>query len=132
MDMRLRYLLGLAGLTIVGMVLAVAIEAAGRGVAVAVAVAAISVLVASYVWIGLLTVRAIGDEEAIERARHGSRTHIPIMFGAPLVVLAAHPWGLASFAVAIGALVVCQLLFLHAMIVAGLIRQRRTRRPAPH
>jgi uncharacterized membrane protein len=54
------------------------------------------------------------------------------MFGAPLVVMAAHPWGPATVAVAAGAWVVCHVVFLHWTIVAGLILRRRARRsPQP-
>jgi hypothetical protein len=50
-----------------------------------------------------------------------------IFFAAPLIVMAAHPWGTVSFVVA-GCLLLCQALFLHVTIVAGLIRRGRARK----
>jgi hypothetical protein len=128
-DVRPRHIALLAGLAIVVLpALAVLIEAAGKGVAVA--VAAIATLVASYVRIGRLTVHSFGDEDARERVQRAGRAHILIMLGTPLVLIAAHPWGMATFAVA-GAVLICQVLFVHAMIVAGLILQRRARMTPP-
>jgi hypothetical protein len=128
---RPRHVALVVGLVIVVVpVLAALIEGAGKSVAVAVAVAAIAVLVASYVWTVLLTVRSFGVEDASERLQRRGRAHILIMLGTPVVVIAAHPWGVATFAV-VGGLLVCQLLFVHAMIVAGLILQRRARRTPP-
>jgi hypothetical protein len=115
----------------VGMVvLAAVLDAAGKDAAVAVAVAAIAVLIASYVWLGVVVVRAFGDADAMNRVRRRGRTHIAIMFGTPLVLVAAHPWGMATVALA-GVMFLCQSLFTHAMIVAGLIMQRRARRTPP-
>jgi putative flippase GtrA len=111
-------------------VVAVLTEAAGQDVAVAVAIAAIAALVASYVRIGLLTLRSLGQPDATERMERRGRAHLLIMLGAPLVVLAARPWGMATIAVA-GAMFLCQPLFLHAMVVAGLLRQRRAHRSPP-
>lgn len=114
-------------------VLAVVLEAAGEDVQLAVAVAAIAVLVASYASIGLLAVRlfrgrSAEDEEAGRRAlRRRTRVHFPILLATPLVILAAHPWGMASVAVAFGILGVGQALFLHVMLVVGFILKRRAR-----
>jgi hypothetical protein len=138
MDVSPRHLAGVVGLAVVGMgVLSAAIAAAGRGVAIAVAVTAIAVLVASYVWMGLVAVqagrqraRSLGDEDTSDRARH-LRAHLSIVFGMPLVVIAAHPWGMATIAVAFGVMVACQVVFLHALIVAGLILRRRAGTPPP-
>ena len=94
MDVRPRHIALFAGLVIVVVLaLGALIEAAGKSVAVAVSVAAIAFLVASCVWTGLVTVRSAGDEDAIEQVQRRGRTHIGIMFGAPLVLIAAHPWG---------------------------------------
>jgi hypothetical protein len=129
MDVRPRQIALLAGLAIVvALAIAALTEAAGKAAAVAIAVAAVAVLVASYVWIGLLTVRSRGDEGARERVRRWGRAHILIMLGAPLVVIAAHPWGMATIVVA-GAVLLCQLVFVHTVIAVGLILRRRARKP---
>jgi hypothetical protein len=133
MDLRLRHIALFGGLSAVGMILiAMVVDTAGHGVALAVAVTAIAILVGSYVRVGLLVMRAYRDEDTRKLALHRrTRVHLPIMFGAPLVVMAAHPWGVASFAVAMGGLMLCQVVFLHWMIVAGLILRRRARTTPP-
>jgi hypothetical protein len=77
--------------------------------------------------IGVLSMRSFGDTEPSERVLRAARTHTLIFFGAPLIVMAAHPWGTASFVVA-GCLLLCQALFLHVTIVAGLIMRGRARK----
>jgi hypothetical protein len=131
MDVHRRQIVLLIALAIVVVpVLAALIEAAGKDVAVAVTVAALVVLIGSYVRIGLLTARSFEDEDAKERLPRQAETHFLIMLGAPMVIVAAHPWGLATVAVA-GAVLLFQLVFVHTMIVAGLIRQGRVRKTPP-
>jgi hypothetical protein len=110
--------------------LALLIDAAGHRVAVAVAVAALAALAASYVRIWRLTVRSLGAENAKERLERAGLAHMLIMLSTPLIVIAAHPWGTATFVVA-GGVLLLQPLFLHATIVAGLIRQRRAGKTRP-
>jgi hypothetical protein len=52
------------------------------------------------------------------------------MLGTTLILIAAHPWGMATFAVGGGAIVGCQLL-LHATVVVMAIRHRRTGTASP-
>ena len=106
-------------------------EAADRTVGLAVAIAAIAVLVGSYVSVATLVVRAAGDEQASERIRSlRFRAHIPIMLIAPMVIMAAHPWGMATVAVAAGLLALCHWFFLHAMFIVAFVLHRR--RAEPH
>jgi hypothetical protein len=122
--------LGLA-ITVVPL-LALLLEEAGHGVALAVAIAALAAVPVSYALIGLAIIRSYGHEDANKREmQRRARAHIPIMFGMPLVVIAAHPWGLASGAVALMAMFLCQGLFLHTIIVTGLILRRRDRATTP-
>ena len=112
-------------------VLAAVLEAAGHGAQLGVAIAALVLLVASYARIGVIVLRAAGDEDARERVRRlRVSSHIPFMFGAPYVVAAAHPWGMASLAVGFGAMIVCHVVFLHWTIIVGFVMSRR-RRAAP-
>jgi putative flippase GtrA len=121
-DVRRRHLALAVGLAIVLVPgLALLMEEAGHGVAVSVAVAAIATLVGSYVLNARVRVRSLEDEDTKARLQHRVRTHVLIMFGAPLLVLAAHPWGKATFAVA-GGMLVLQAVFTHAMIAVGLAK----------
>ena len=117
-------------------VVAALIEEAGHGVALAVAIAGLAALVGSYVSIGVAGVRiakriAAGEEDGRERLQRRVPIHMAIVVGGPGLVCAAHPWGMASIAVAAGARVLCQVVYLHATIVAGLILRRRARTAPP-
>ena len=133
MDLRPGRLIGLMCAAVVGMIaLAMVLEAAGGGAALAVAIGAIVVLVGSYARVLVVAIRATGDEDARKhRLQTLTRTHLPIVAGTPLVIMAAHPWGTASLAVAFGTLAAGQVLFLHALLVAGLILRRRSRGTSP-
>ena len=104
-------------------------EAAGKSVEVAVAVAALALLVAVYLGTGLVMLRAARDPRARDLLQR--RGYVPIfaMVATPLILIAAHPWGVATFAVGGGAMVACQL-FLHAMIVVAAVRGRFNPRSA--
>jgi hypothetical protein len=126
MDVRPRHVALLAGMAIVIVIaLRALIETAGKGVAVTVLVAALAALVVSYVWTAVLTMRLIGREDAKARLLRRGRAHILMMLGMPLVLIAAHPWGLATFAIGGGILVVCQVILSHGMVVAAFILRRR-------
>jgi hypothetical protein len=132
MDVRPRHIALFTVLAVVGVgLLSSLIEAAGQDVALAVAIAAIALLVASYVWAVLTAVRSPGPEHASEVLQRRARVLIPVQIATPLVVLAAHPWGIATLPVAFGVLFVCHLLFIHALLVAGFILQRRARQAPP-
>jgi amino acid permease len=114
-------------------VLAVAVEAAGKGVALAVATAAIAAMVLSYVSMIVILVRGYADgdttgEHATERVRRRSFIHMLVAFTMPYVVVAAHPWGIASIAVGFGVLVACQAVLLHVTIILQVLDGRRRRR----
>jgi hypothetical protein len=133
MDVRPRHIALFAGLSIVAaIVLWVVLEAAGRPVALAVAIGAIVALVAGYVWCGVLLVRSFDDKNAHMRARlRRSRALFPMMFGTPLVVIAAHPWGKVSVLIGTGAVVLCQFLFAWTITIAFLVLRRRPRTAPP-
>lgn len=117
------------------------IHAAGRQVAIAVAVAALVGLVGSYVRLTVLIVRvaqlraraAAAGDDAAEYIRRPSRVHFAMVVVAPLLVLSSRPWGNATFVVAGGTMLGCQILFVHALVVAGVVfrrrRQSNARRP---
>jgi hypothetical protein len=138
MDSRSRLLAVVMGVPLaVAAVVAVVVQAAGKEVALGVAITAIVLLVSSYLWTCRLTfriasyrARSLGhDDERVrrqgERVRRRTPVHMAIMCGAPLVILAAHPWGRATIAVAFGVPVVCHFLFLYALIITGLVMKRR-------
>ena len=138
MDSRSRLLAVVMGVPIAAAaVVAVVVQTAGKEVALGVAITAIVLLVSSYLWTWLLTfrigsyrARSLGDDDERvrrlgERVRRRAPVHMAIMCGAPLVILAAHPWGRATIAVAFGVLVVCHFLFLHALIITGFVLKRR-------
>lgn len=123
-----------AGLLLV-VVLAIMLEplvaSVDHRVRLALALAALVALPASFASRLLAALRAARARQSGEQVQVRIRAHVAIMAIAPLVVMGAHPWGTASIAVAFGALVLCQVLFLHALIVAGLIMQRRARTTPP-
>ncbi|HEX8744576.1 MAG TPA: hypothetical protein VF712_15730 [Thermoleophilaceae bacterium] len=110
--------------------LALLLEEAGDDAALAAAVAAIAVLVGSWVRVWVLAVRSGTDEDARSRLRDRIRPHVPIIIAAPLVIVAAHPWGTVSYAVALGIGILCQFLFLHSLLVANFVWRWRARRRA--
>ena len=128
-----------ATLAVVGLgVLAAAVDAAGHDVAVGVAVAALAALAGSYLWVGVTTVRLarrhMRDEtEEVPRPRllRRMKVHGAIMACAPLVVAAAHPWGVKSVILAAVVMVVGQFLLLHGLIVTGAVLRRRARTTRP-
>jgi hypothetical protein len=127
-ERRPRHVLLVLGLLVVGLIgLTALLDRAGNEAATVVAIAAIVAVCVSYVRMGVIALRARGATEPSEGMLRAAKIHMVIAFGAPFVVLAAHPWGTASFVVA-GALLLFQPLFLHAMVVAGLILQRRARK----
>jgi hypothetical protein len=99
-------------------------EAAGKRVAAGVAIATLAVLVAVYLWTGLLMVRAVRDQRARELLKRRGYAPASAMIATPLILIAAHPWGAATLVVGAGAMVGCQF-FLHATIVVVAIRGRR-------
>jgi len=112
-------------------VLSAALRAAGKGVALGVAIAALAAMVLSYVRIAVLVVRAHGDERQAKRVRAAARVHMAVMCGGPLVVSVARPWGDVSIAIGFGAMMLLQVVFLHWIVVAGMVLQRRARRTRP-
>jgi hypothetical protein len=119
-------LLSYAAIAVSAALLAVALEPASQGARLAVALAAIAALVLSYVSIGAAALRAYRDEAAGPSQRR-SLAHLLIVAGTPLVVFAAHPWGIASVAVGFGVLAVCQVVFLHVTLVVAFALKRRAR-----
>jgi putative flippase GtrA len=97
-------------------------------VVVAMALAAITAIIASYSWMGVLTFRAAGNEQGSERKRRYMRVHALILGGAALVLATAHPWGPATMALGCGVVVGCHVLYIQAIIIGGLILQRRAGR----
>jgi hypothetical protein len=125
MAVRPRTIALLAGLGIAVVVATSAlVEAAGHEAAVAVALAAIALLIGSYVSTVVIAVRSFGKEDARDRMLRWGRVQLVFMFITPLVLIAAHPWGMATFAV-LGAVLILQPLFAHGMVIVGLIVQRR-------
>jgi hypothetical protein len=102
-------------------------HAAGKGVAVAATVVALAMVVTAYVGSALLILRLPGDQRAEELLRRWGSAPVVIMFGASLVVIAAHPWGIATAAVGLGVMFASQLS-IHAAIVVVALRQRRSSR----
>jgi hypothetical protein len=112
--------------------LAVAIEAAGHDVAVGVTFAAIAVLVISYGRIGVAMTRGFTQseteqKESVARINRWVRFHMFVVLGFPLVVMAAHPWGIETIVVAAGGLA-AQGMFLNVMVLAGHLAKRRAQR----
>lgn len=104
-------------------------EAAGQNVRLAGAIAGIVVLVGSYVRVALLFIRASRqDDEEPEWLRRRVRPHYYVMFGAPVFIFAAHPWGVATGLVAWGTFLVCQILLSHVLVVGSIMRGRRQAR----
>ena len=139
MEMRTRQLVMIFALILVGVpVLWAVFEAAPHEVAVGVSVAAIAALVGYYVYAGVVVLRearrgpgAAEDDEARKAAIRGRLRYLmPMVIGVPMLVFAAHPWGIASVVVGFAALILCQFLFLHITLAAGFILQRRSRRAA--
>jgi hypothetical protein len=129
---RRKMTLAVLGPVAVAVPLAAALATLGKAVALAIAVVAIVALVASEVCAGLLTLSPLEDEDAARRALwFFPHVHAPVVLGAPFVVFAAHPWGLASAAVGPGALVACQAFIVVPMTVVGSIRRQRARRTPP-
>ena len=127
MELRFRHIVLAAVLAVVGTLgLGLAINAAGHGVAVAVTITALVILVATYAGTGILILRSMHDEGARERVRRLGLAPLAVMMATPLVLTAAHPWGVATIALGFGAMVACQL-FLHGMIVVASIRHGRAR-----
>jgi predicted MFS family arabinose efflux permease len=125
MDARLRSAALIVG-SIVAAAVAVAllVEATGKGVALATAVAAIVACIAVTLRVVLLLVRAAGDPNASERLRRFRfGPHVGILVGAPIIVAAAHPWGVASAAVGGTLLLVCHLI----LVVGSVTLHRRAR-----
>lgn len=122
---RRRIVLALGAAVIATPLLAAGLDAAGDGIALGVAIAALAALVLSYVRFSIVAMRAFGDEDATERVRRAGRIHIPVVFAAPLVVTAAWAWGPASVAVGFGALMLCQILFMHFFLIIGVAMRRR-------
>jgi putative flippase GtrA len=105
--------------------LGVAIDAAGRQVAVVAAVTALAAMVASYAWTAVLSFRLFGQDDARDRLRRWARVHLAIIATAPLVLLAAHPWGPATLALGMGVWVVGHFLYMQSVLITGLVRRRR-------
>jgi hypothetical protein len=112
-------------------VLAVAMQAAGKDVGLGVAIAALTAMVLSYARMAVLAVRAYGDEHAVKRVRTSAPRHMAVQLGGPLVVTAAGPWGVLSPVIGFGAMMFLQVIFMHWIVVAGMIVQRRARRTPP-
>jgi putative flippase GtrA len=111
-------------------VLGAAFEAAGREVAAAVTIAALVALFVAYAGTALLMLRSAADPRARELLRRRGVVPFVTMLGTTLILIAAHPWGMATFAVGGGAIVGCQFL-LHATVVVMAIRHRRTGTASP-
>ena len=117
--------------------LALVLDAADRSVQLAVAIAAIALVFASYVRLGVLgaqaakAARASGEKTVSERTRRRLAWHMPVVIFAPLVVVAAHPWGEVSFAVAGALLIVPHMLYMHTLLVVGAVMKRRERKAPP-
>jgi hypothetical protein len=107
-------------------VLTVVFEAAGREVATAATIGALVALFAAYAGAALLMLRSAADPRARELLRRRGLVPFVVMLLTTLILVSAHPWGVATFAVGGGALVGCQLL-LHATVVVMAIRHRRGR-----
>jgi heme/copper-type cytochrome/quinol oxidase subunit 3 len=107
-------------------VLTVVFEAAGREVATAATIGALVALFAAYAGAALLMLRSAADPRARELLRRRGLVPFVVMLLTTLILVSAHPWGVATFAVGGGALVGCQLL-LHATAVVMAIRHRRGR-----
>jgi hypothetical protein len=127
----------MAAAVIGALALAAALEPAGEGVRLGVAIAAMAATVLAYAWMGATVVRAYrrvyGDDEAGKRAvwRRG-RIVMLLMVVTPLVVAAAHPWGLpASILVGYGAVFLCSLIFTKVTLIASLVLRGRPRPAAP-
>ena len=107
-------------------VLALGFEAVGQQVAAAVTIAALVLLFAVYAATAMLMLRSARDPRARELLQRRGILPFLVLLATTLILVAAHPWGMATFAVGGGALVGCQFL-LHATVVVMAIRHRRDR-----
>jgi hypothetical protein len=112
-------------------VLAVAVQAVGNGVGLGIAIAALTAMVVSHVRIAVMSVRAYGDEQGVERMRASAPMHAAVAYGGPLVVTGAGPWGVLNPVIGFGTVMFLQVIFVHWIVVAGMIVQRRARRTPP-
>ena len=117
--------------------LALVLDAASKDVQVAVAFSAIGLLLVSYMRLGVLSVRSVkaarasGDKQVDERTRRRMVLHFPVMVFAPFVVLAAHPWGDITVAIAAMLTFVPHMLYMHVMLIVGFAMKRRERKAPP-
>ena len=117
--------------------LSVVLRAAGDDVSLGVAIAALVVMVLTVVHLLATYAGALRgeqgltpDEESQQRFRRTSLTHLAVLWSMPLVVTAAWPWGPASPVIGWAALLACQAVQSHGLIVVAMLARRRARQAA--
>lgn len=88
---------------------------------------AVALAAGSYVRQGALVLSGAYEDMPADHVKRELYGHLTLVVGAALVVMLARPFGVYSLALAPAGVVVAQLLFTQALLVAGFVRHRRSR-----